>query len=269
MRFIPAPGHLAAHALGVTVLRTAQPCPVVTPAHALAIFTLVHRGALHGAAQSTHAGALLGQGSAATARVVVAGPGTVCASLLCRASVLPLLSGEPASQFAGGALPPALLGLEADALQDQLGNAPSDASLAAALFDQLRRALDAARPPRSSAVRFAAALAGWAAGSPSRQPEGWAERQWQRACQAELGVTPVLLQRLARLHASVRMRLANGAEPLSQHALRAGFFDQAHMARDYRLLAGAAPRESLARAADAATGMALGASQLAPRFFAR
>lgn len=96
MRFIPAPGHLAAHALGVTVLRTAQPCPVVTPAHALAIFTLVHRGALHGAAQSTHAGALVGQGSAATARVVVAGPGTVCASLLCRASVLPLLSGEPA-----------------------------------------------------------------------------------------------------------------------------------------------------------------------------
>lgn len=269
MRFIPAPGHLAAYALGVTVLRTVQARPVNTPAHALAIFTLVHRGVLHGAAQSAHAGALLGQGSAATARVVVAGPGTVCASLLCRASVLPLLSGEPASQFAGGPLPPDLLGLDADALQDQLGHAPSDALLAAALFGQLSRALGAARPPRSSARRFAAALAGWAAGSPSRRPEGWAERQWQRACQAELGVTPVLMQRLARLHASVRMRLADGAEPLSQHALRAGYFDQAHMAREYRLLAGVAPRESLARAADAATGMALGAGQLAPRFFSR
>jgi transcriptional regulator GlxA family with amidase domain len=96
---------------------------------------------------------------------------------------------------------------------------------------------------------------------------GWGERQWQRACQAELGVSPKFLLRLNRLHASVRSRMACRAEPLVQHAVDAGFFDQAHMAREYRLLAGLAPRESLARAAGAAT--ALGASQLAPRFFSR
>lgn len=278
MRFIPAPRHLSAHALGVTVLRTAQAQQVVTPAHALAIFTLVHRGALQGSAQTLNAGTLAGLGSAGTARITVAGPGTVCASLLCRASVLPLLTGEPASQFANGTVVPALLGLDADALHKQLGDAPSDASLAAALFGRLSRALSAARAPRSSALRFAAALAHGVRethgvygvqGALARPPVGWSERQWQRACQAELGVTPVFLQRLARLHASVRARLSHDTEPLSQHALRAGFFDQAHMAREYRLLAGAAPRECLVRAADAATGMALGASQLAPRFYAR
>lgn len=263
MRFVPAPRHLSAHALGVVVLRTDAAQAVPTPAHALAIFTLVHRGTLHGAG----AGVLLGQGSASHARIVVAAPGTVCASLLCRASVLPLLTGEPASQFADAAVPPGLLGLDGDALHERLGDRPSDEDLAAALFAQLDRALRAARAPRSSAVRFAASLAGWAHGAPSRAPMDWSERQWQRACQAELGVTPIFLQRLNRLHASVRGRMVHDAEPLAQHALRAGFFDQAHMAREYRLLAGTAPRDSTARIGDAATGMALGAGQLAPRFF--
>ncbi len=259
MRFVPAPRHLSAHVLGVAVLRTQAQQVVPTPAHALAIFTLVHRGTLHGAG----AGALLGQGSAAHARIVVAGPGTVCASLLCRASVLPLLTGEPASQFAGGAVHPGLLGLDADTLQDSLGDNPSDAVLAVTLFKQLDRALRAARAPRSSAVRFAGALAGWAHGGGTRAPVDWSERQWQRACQAELGVTPVFLQRLNRLHASVRGRMAHSGEPLAQHAQRAGFFDQAHMAREYRLLMGTAPRDGVTRA----TGMALGSSELAPRFF--
>lgn len=269
MRFIPAPRHLSAHVLGVTVLRAGQAQALAVPAHALALFTFVYRGALQGGTQRAGTGALLGQGSAGTARVLALEAGTVCASLLCRASILPLLAGESASVFADAPVPPGLAGLDAGGLLDSLGSDPSDAQMAAALFLQVGRALRAARAERPGAQRFAGTLAGWAHGAPSRVPAGWSERQWQRACQAELGVTPVFLQRLARLHASVRMRLADGAEPLSQHALRAGFFDQAHMAREYRLLAGAAPRASLAGATDAAAGIALGAGQLAPRFFAR
>ncbi len=267
MRFIPAPRHLSAHVLGVTVLRTDCEQIVTTPAHALAIFTLVHRGALQGGTQLLAGpGALVGQGSAGAARVVVAAAGTVTASLLCRASILPLLSGESASQFADRYVPPAVAGLDADMLHEHLVADVTDEALAAALFAQVDRALRQARAPRTAAVRFACALDGWAKGLPSRAPAGWGERQWQRACQAELGVSPKFLLRLSRLHASVRHRMADRTERLAEHAVDAGFFDQAHMAREYRLLAGLAPRESLT-AAGAAT--ALGASQLAPRFFSR
>ncbi len=267
MRFIPAPRHLSAHLLGVTVLRTEGDQIVATPAHALAVFTLVHRGSLQVSAQLLAGpGALVGQGSAGAARMVVAAAGTVTASLLCRASILPLLSGESASQFADRYVPPALAGLDADMLQEHLVADATDEALAAALFAQVDRALRQARAPRAAAVRFACALDGWVKGPPSRAPVGWGERQWQRACQAELGVSPKFLLRLNRLHTSVRQRLADSAEPLVQHAVGAGFFDQAHMAREYRLLTGMMPRESLT-AAGAAT--ALGASQLAPRFFSR
>ena len=64
----------------------------------------------------------------------------------------------------------------------------------------------------------------------------------------------------------VHYRLVDRAGPLAEHAVGAGFFDQAHMAREYRLLTGMAPGRSLA---DEGAATALGASQLAPRFFAR
>ncbi len=269
MRFIPVPPHLSAYVLGVTVLRAEVEQLVTTPAHALAIFTRVHQGSLHGVQLCAGPGALVGQGSAGTARIAVAAAGTVAASLLCRASILPLLSGEPASQFTNAPVPPGLLGLHADMLQEHLGANAPDELLASAMFAQVDRALRLARAPRAGALRFACALEGWAKALPARAPMDWSERQWQRACQAELGVSPKFLQRLNRVHASVRHRMAQAAQPLSQHALEAGFFDQAHMAREYRLLAGAAPRESLARHGSGAAGLALGASQLAPRFFSR
>ena len=257
MRFIPAPRHLSAYVLGVAVLRAEQAQPVVTPAHALAIFTLVYRGALSLDAQRTAgAGTLLGQGSATTARAVVAAPGTVATSLLCRASILPRLSGEPASQFTDASLPGQLIGLDAETWLARLGPCAPDEALAAAWFTQADRALRSARLARANATRFACDLAGWAQSGLCGTPTGWSERQWQRACQAELGTTPVLLQRLHRLHASVRSRLVHGSEPLAQHAVQAGFFDQAHMAREYRLLAGTAPRAGLARGSGAAVGAA-------------
>ena len=270
MRFIPAPRHLAPWVLGVTVLRAAQERVVVVPAHALAVFTLVQRGALHDGLQVfASPGVLAGRGSAGTAQAYVAAAGTVSASLLCLASILPLLTGEAAAQFADGCVPPHLLGLDEGALHDRLGGCPTDEAIASALLAQVDRALRMARAPRASATRFASALAGWSPGPHVRPPRDWAERQWQRACRAELGVSPKFLQRLGRVHASVRDRMAHAGGPLSQHALDAGFFDQAHMAREYRLLAGAAPRESLARDDGAAAGIVLGASQIAPRFFSR
>lgn len=275
MRFIPAPAALAPWVLGVTVLRTSQAQWVTVPAHALAVFTFVQQGALQRGPHRVCAGeaqALFGQGSSSLAQAVLAHAGTVSVSLLCRASVLPWLAGEAADAFADAGVPPGLLGLDAERLHAALAPRQPDvpdSALAGALFTLLAERLRRARAPRSSALRFAQALPHWSPGAELRPPPGWAERQWQRACQAELGVTPKFLQRLSRLHASVRGRLLHGTQPLAQHALQAGFFDQAHMAREYRLLAGVVPGECLAAGPGTTSGLVLGASELAPRFHAQ
>lgn len=275
MRFIPAPAALAPWVLGVTVLRTAQAHWLTVPAHALAVFTFVQRGALQLGPHRVCAGeaqAVFGQGSNSLAQPVLAHAGTVSVSLLCRASVLPWLAGEAADGLADASVAPGLVGLELDRLHVLLAPwrpDPPDSALAGALFTLIAERMHRARAPRPGALRFAEALAHWSPGAALRPPPGWADRQWQRACQVELGVTPKFLQRLNRLHTSVRVRLQRGAQPLAQHALQAGFFDQAHMAREYRLLAGVVPSERLSPEPGTASGLVLGASELVPRFHAR
>lgn len=266
LRFIPAPEPLAPWVLGVSVLRAQRDQVVTVPAHALAVFTLVYRGSAHAAAHVlASTGVLTGAGSSTQATTLLARAGTVCASVLCRASILPLLTGESAGAFADAPVPPELLSLDAARFQDELGPGASDEELARALLAPVQQQLLAARAPRTSSTRFALALAGWRPTEQVRPPTDWSPRQWQRACIAELGVTPKFLQRLHRLHASVRHQLAQNAESLSQQALHAGFFDQAHMAREYRLLVGIRPQQT--QKPDVSRAAVLGSSQLAPRFF--
>jgi transcriptional regulator GlxA family with amidase domain len=77
---------------------------------------------------------------------------------------------------------------------------------------------------------------------------GWTRRRLQRAFARDLGVSPKLYARIVRLNSV----LATLAEPERARfvdlALEAGYFDQAHLLRDFRLLAGRSPRVS--RAAD-------------------
>jgi AraC-like DNA-binding protein len=80
----------------------------------------------------------------------------------------------------------------------------------------------------------------------SADPEVGA-RQFQRRFHANFGVTPKLFQRVARVEALLRDALGTGAAGV-QLALRHGYFDQSHMARDLRLLAGA-PLSELVEAA--------------------
>ncbi len=250
--------------LGVVVLRADTAQPLTVPAHAAALFTTVIAGALHGPEGGVlQAGDFAAEGSATRARVLRVAAGSVVATLLCRASVLPRLSGEPAHVFAGAAIPASLVRPQAEqwAVHAQRG----DEALAAALFQWAARWLRSARAPRASAARFEAALAGWMAApvaGGAQRPPGWSERSWQRACRDELGVHPNLLARLARLHASVRGQSALQRSSWAGHALDLGFSDQAHLARDYRLLAGTTPTRGVASGA-----LRIGAHELAPRFF--
>lgn len=257
LAFVPAPPDLAPAMLGFVVQRALPGQLVAVPAHALAICTVaLSTGADPG-------GSAFVTGSATQGRQVAV-PAGLSVSVLWRASVLPRLSGEPASTFTDGVF---------DA-RDLLGDWPlahwqafaapgpvAQDALARQVFAWVRRLLASAPAPRAGAVRFAQALAAWRPQAGETLPPGWGERQWQRACRDELGVHPGLLRRLARLHASVRAQADHPAR-WAEHAADAGFSDQAHLAREYRELAGLTP--SRGQGVDA---LRLSAQALAPRFF--
>ena len=76
---------------------------------------------------------------------------------------------------------------------------------------------------------------------------GWS-RQWlTRECRRRVGVTPKQLARVARLQRAI---IALQARRLPAHGFASlapalGYFDQAHMAKDFRELAGCTPRDAV------------------------
>jgi len=74
---------------------------------------------------------------------------------------------------------------------------------------------------------------------------GWSRQYLARRFRAEIGVGPKQLARVARLQRAVDhlQRSTGGDLTLAGAAVDFGYFDQAHMARDFRELAGVAPRD--------------------------
>jgi len=68
---------------------------------------------------------------------------------------------------------------------------------------------------------------------------GLGRRQLERYCHAILGVAPKQFQRLTRFHKALSVAVTAGASSMAEVALDAGFYDQSHLARDARQLAGA------------------------------
>lgn len=270
MQVIPAPAALAPQVLGVCVVRgTGAPQRFAMPAHALAVFTVVLRGRLQSVSApgaAMQAGDLAATGCATQAQEFIASADLLAASLLCRATVLPLLHGESAHRFSDASAPQGPLSEFALDRWCRHAHAVDDNALAAALFRAVAKPLAQARP-RASAERFARALALWGGapqGVAQGAPAGWSERNWQRACQAELGLSPKRLQRLVRLHASVHLRGTQPGMAWAALAAEGGFSDQAHLAREFRLLGGVRPG-SLAQPGQP---LDLSTSVLVPRFFA-
>lgn len=74
---------------------------------------------------------------------------------------------------------------------------------------------------------------------------GWTERALHRRCRDTFGYGPSVLRRILRFR--VALRLARHGVPFAIAAARAGFADQAHLAREVRALAGV-PLSHLVRA---------------------
>ncbi len=270
LSFQPAPTSLAPWVLGVSVWRVGEgegeATDLPVPAHALVTAGLVRQGALLLPGARAVPGDWVTSGPASRPQMLRAEPGTEVVSVLLRASVLPLLTGRPASDFVDATVPLALLGLNGVAADTSL----SCDACAEAFWAALALRLADARPG-PMARRFARSLVVW--DGKSLQPAGWSERGWQRACRRETGLRPKQLQRLLRLHASVRRW---SPEPLgalrrpaswAAHAVESDFFDQSHWLRECRTLAGVAPaRELLRGCAPRLDALRLGAAALAPRW---
>jgi len=70
---------------------------------------------------------------------------------------------------------------------------------------------------------------------------GWSIQHLRRLFLRHVGISPKELGRVARLQRAVAHLQQHRDESLASAAAALGYFDQAHMARDFRLLAGASP----------------------------
>jgi AraC-like DNA-binding protein len=161
----------------------------------------------------------------------------------------------------GGAAP--FLRLPADQLTDRVldagdagarwlvagaGGAPKGPLAAvAALERRLLARLDAIAAPDRAVAHAVGRL--FAAAPPPiaelGRELGWSRQHLARRFRAEIGVGPKQLARVGRLQRAVD-RLQSGAGgdlTLAGTAVDLGYFDQAHMARDFREMAGVAPRD--------------------------
>ena len=67
---------------------------------------------------------------------------------------------------------------------------------------------------------------------------GVSPRQLERGFARNLGLRPKLFARIVRLHAALALLAAEDRIAAVDWALEAGYFDQAHLARDFRVVAG-------------------------------
>lgn len=80
---------------------------------------------------------------------------------------------------------------------------------------------------------------------------GWSPRQVRRRVRAQLGLPPKRLARLMRFERALDRLERDRETPLARVAVDLGFYDEAHMAGDFRDLAGRTPGSERARRAPA------------------
>ena len=136
---------------------------------------------------------------------------------------------------------------EAARLEHELAQARTNLQRLRLLLDSFRRALAAAARERNADLARLCQAVGLL-GAQAGDQLGLGRRQLERRCQAMLGVAPKQFQRLVRFQHALSTAVAGGPQRMAEAALDAGFYDQSHMAREARLLAGAPVGRLLAAA---------------------
>lgn len=241
----PAADLAAAVDCGVAIRRTGHEGPTRFPAMLRAMLTL-DAAAPAGAPVLFHA--------PSTRPMVHPSAGPVHAvGLVLQPVTAARLAGPSIGAGVNLALPWAELAGAAESVRlgDALAQAADDGQRLQALQDSLRRVL--ARGPervgraRAEQLQLLCQAVGQD-GARATRTLGLGERRLERRCRALLGLAPKQLQRLTRLQAVLEAALRNGHPPDAQGALAAGYYDQSHLAREVRELAGAPLRDLLAGA---------------------
>lgn len=125
-------------------------------------------------------------------------------------------------------------------LDEALDRARDHRARLRALLASFARAMAAVAPARHEDHRRLCEAVG-RHGAQAGALLGLGSRQLQRRCQAVLGLAPKPFQRLVRFHRALGEAVATAAMPrqgLAMLALEGGYFDQSHLARESRRLAG-------------------------------
>lgn len=164
-----------------------------------------------------------------------------------------LLGGMPAGELDATVAPlDALWGRDARSLLERMQAAQSDvqrvALLQSALQARLERHRVAVHPGAAQAAALIAAAQGRMSAREVAAAVGLGERRLQQLFHAHVGLTPRTWSRLARMQSCLRaLRASQEAPAWADLAAARGFYDQAHLANEFRALCGMTPTEFLHR----------------------
>jgi AraC-like DNA-binding protein len=164
------------------------------------------------------------------------------------------LFGMPAGELVQTVVPlEAVWGRTATELVERLGEAGSWDDRFAAIDRVLARAAAgrvevpaAVRPETAEAMRRLVTADGNVDITAVASNVGWSRRHLSEQFGAEYGVSPKAMARVLRFERSKRLFIGGGRATLAAIAAECGYADQAHMAREWRTLAGASPTQWLA-----------------------
>lgn len=142
-----------------------------------------------------------------------------------------------------------LLGSPTNELMDRLAAAPDWRSKFAVLDEVLTRSTREAKGPPPEVVhawQCLSATHGSIEVNELAREVGWSRRHLAQQFRTELGLTPKVLARVMRFERA-KLAVKQAKNPnLADVAAACGYYDQAHMNRDWRELAGCAPTTWLA-----------------------
>jgi AraC-like DNA-binding protein len=175
------------------------------------------------------------------------------------------LLGLPLSELTGRVVDlDAVWGREVSRLEERLAEAAGWSERFAVLDRELsRRAADGLRPDPEleGAWRRLERTSGDVRIADLTDDTGWSRRRLAERFRAQTGLTAKALARLLRFEHAVRLLTGPGHRSLASVALTCGYYDQAHLNRDFRELAGCTPTEYLRARRSDALAMAFGTAE--------
>jgi AraC-like DNA-binding protein len=176
-------------------------------------------------------------------------------SVTLRPGAAAALLGLPVGEIGGSAVHlDALWQGEGTELLGRMAEAPDDAARVTLLHAVLQRRLrdSSAAAGNTAAAMHAAQLIAASDGRRSLREVattvGVGERRLQQLFHAHVGLSPRAWSRLARMHGCLRALRLQSSPAWADVALESGFYDQSHMANEFRALCGVTPTEFMGHA---------------------